>query len=237
MITQALMPGPAVSTALLLLLSCLIGPGALAAENPDEGDVRNLRIGMHVADIHSDDYRAVSCASTSDAESAPLAAIQQFRECRADSRGLHPLRMHYAPIQPWSQISSRFSGTKIAGHPVNLWIDVDTNGRVQSIRAETDEAASRYLRKKAFLLGLRVKARYGRENWTCERAGPDQNKLRVGGMFIDEVCEKSLEGRRLILQTNLYRAQGQEADEFVGSTRLQFLAKDVAPVAIDEHRN
>ena len=42
-------------------------------------------------------------------------------------------------------------------------------------------------------------------------------------MFIDRRCEKTWQGRRLILDTDLYRAIGQEGQEFTGASRLEIL--------------
>ncbi len=216
---------------LLLLTASLAGfDAATAAEDPAQGDIRNLRIGMRVDEIRQEDYRKVSCALASTDNSTTQVDLDGYERCPTDGRGLIPLRLHYAPIEPWSQISDRFDGTKISGHPVNLWIDIDRSGHLQGIRAETDAEASRYMRKKAFLLGLRVKARYGKENWSCERSEPNDQKQRVGGMFIDEICEKQLDGRRLILHTSLYRAAGQEIKEFVGATELEILGSGIQSV-------
>jgi hypothetical protein len=42
-------------------------------------------------------------------------------------------------------------------------------------------------------------------------------------MFIDRRCEKTWHDRRLILDTDLYRAAGQEGREFTGASRLLIL--------------
>ena len=42
-------------------------------------------------------------------------------------------------------------------------------------------------------------------------------------MLIDRRCEKRLDDRRLILETDLYRAAGQEGREFTGGARLEIL--------------
>jgi hypothetical protein len=40
-------------------------------------------------------------------------------------------------------------------------------------------------------------------------------------MFIDRRCEKTFHDLRLILETDLYRAAGQEGREFTDATRLE----------------
>ena len=51
-------------------------------------------------------------------------------------------------------------------------------GVVQGIRIVTDPEARMYLKKKAFLLGIRVMGRYGRDGWTCTEAEPGAGRTR-----------------------------------------------------------
>ena len=113
--------------------------------------------------------------------------------------------------------------TQLAGHPVVLSVLLDGGGVVRGIRALTDPKAGLYLKKKAFLLGVRVKGRYGREDWACRENAPPGDRTPVGGMFIDEICEKDYNGRRLVLHTELYRAPGQDGREFTDRTRFEIL--------------
>jgi len=43
----------------------------------------------------------------------------------------------------------------VAGHPAILTLLIDDNGHVTGLQIETDPKARLYVRKKAFLLGLR----------------------------------------------------------------------------------
>jgi hypothetical protein len=74
---------------------------------------------------------------------------------------------------------------------------------VRGIRIVTDPDARLYLKKKAFLFGIRVMGRYGRDGWACTEAAPDAGKTPVGGMLIDRRCEKVFHDRRLVLETDL----------------------------------
>jgi hypothetical protein len=100
---------------------------------------------------------------------------------------------------------------------------IDDRGVVQGIRIVTDPDARLYLKKKAFLLGIRVMGRYGRDGWTCTEAEPGPGRAPVGGLFIDRHCEKIFHDRRLILDTELYRTADQQGQEFTGATRLEIL--------------
>jgi len=199
-----------------------------AAEDPDDGDIRGLRIGMNVKEVNNENYQRVNCVvPDTGGKQADIATVSDFQMCPADSSGLVPVQVHYAPIEPWSNISDRFQGTKLAGHPVNLYVRVGPEGTIKALMARTDPEARRYLRKKAFLLSLRIKGRYGRENWHCKRDKPSDERQRVGGMFIDETCEKQLEGRRLIVHTRLYRESDQDQDESTSGTLFEILGPDV----------
>ena len=109
-------------------------------------------------------------------------------------------------------------------HPVILSLLIDDRGVVQGIRAVTDPDARMYMKKKAYLLTLRVKGRYGRDGWHCRREEPVGGKTPVGGVFIDEVCEKTYHGRRLVVHTDLYRTAEQSGREFTNATRLEILS-------------
>ena len=101
-----------------------------------------------------------------------------------------------------AELGDRWEGTKVAGHPVIPSLLIDDAGVVQGIRVVTDSDTRMYLKKKAFLLGIRVMGRYGRDGWTCTEAEPGAGRTPVGGLFIDRRCEKTFHDRRLILETD-----------------------------------
>jgi hypothetical protein len=114
----------------------------------------------------------------------------------------------------------------VAGHPVIPSLLIDDQGVVQRIRIVTDPDARLYLKKKAFLLPIRVMGRYGRDGWACVDAAPGAGMTPVGGMFIDRRCEKTFHDRRLVLETHLYRTAEQSGQEFTDSTRLEIIKSD-----------
>ena len=98
---------------------------------------------------------------------------------------------------------------------------IDDQGVVQGLRIVTDPDARYYQKKAAFLFGIRVMGRYGREGWQCTEAKPGDGKEPIGGMFIDRRCEKIFHDRRLILNTELYRAAGQEGRDYTDEARFE----------------
>jgi hypothetical protein len=199
---------------------CALSAQARAAEDPLEGDLRDLRVGMTVAELPAEGYVDLACGNAGGAPGAVLASWADFARCPADAAGLHEITFAYAE-SPLAELGDRWEGTKVAGHPVIPSLLIDDAGVVQGIRVVTDPDARLYLKKKAFLLGIRVMGRYGRDGWTCTEAEPGDGRTPVGGMFIDRHCEKVFHDRRLILDTELYRTAAQQGQEFTGATRLE----------------
>jgi len=205
----------------LLAIGVLGGPLA-AAEDPEDGDLRDLRVGMTVDQLPAEGYTDFACGHDGGVSGPALAGWQEFDRCPADAKGQHEVAFAFA-ASPLAALGDRWEGTKVAGHPVIPSLLIDGQGVVQGLRIVTDPDARLYLKKKAFLFGIRVMGRYGRDGWQCTEAPPGDGRSPVGGMFIDRRCEKTWHDRRLILDTDLYRAAGQEGREFTGASRLLIL--------------
>lgn len=202
----------------IVALACGLSAGpARAAEDPLEGDLRDLRVGMRVAELPAEGYVDLACGGE---PGVALASWAEFARCPQDADGLREVTFAYAE-SPLAELGDRWEGTKVAGHPVIPSLLIDEAGLVQGIRIVTDPDTRLYLKKKAFLLGIRVMGRYGRDGWTCTEAEPGAGRTPVGGMFIDRRCEKVFHDRRLILETDLYRTAEQQGQEFTGATRLE----------------
>ena len=205
----------------LAALACaLLAEPASTAEDPLEGDLRGLRVGMRVAELPAVGYVDLACGSHGGAPGLALAGWAEFARCRPNAAGLHEVTFAYAK-SPLAELGDRWEGTKVAGHPVIPSLLIDDAGVVEGIRIVTDPDARMYLKKKAFLLGIRVMGRYGRDGWTCTEAEPADGRTPVGGLFIDRHCEKVFHDRRLVLETDLYRSAEQQGQEFTGATRLE----------------
>jgi hypothetical protein len=210
---------PAV-VAIALVLSA---PG-WTAEDPLQGDLRDLSVGMRVSELPAEDYVHLACGNNGGEPGLDLASWAEFERCPADGAGLHEIAFEYdESLQPWAAVSDKWEGTQVAGHPVIPSLLIDEQGVVQRIRIVTDPDVRLYLKKKAFLLPIRVMGRYGREDWACVDAEPGAGRAPVGGMFIDRHCEKTFHDRRLVMETRLYRTADQRGQEFTGSTRLEII--------------
>jgi hypothetical protein len=195
---------------------------ASAAENPMNGDLRDLRVGMTVAELPAEGYTDFACGNDGAKPGMALGGWQDYRKCPADPKGLHEVAFAFAP-SPLAKLGDQWEGTKVAGHPVIPSLLIDDQGVVQGLRIVTDPDTRYYQKKAAFLFGIRVMGRYGRDGWQCTEAKPGGGKTPIGGMFIDRHCEKTFDDRHLILNTELYRAAGQEGQDYTDASRLEIM--------------
>lgn len=204
---------PSIWTVPLLLFLAVHGANAAHA-----ADLRDLSLGMHVANIQPEEYINLSCAAK---EGAKLKGWNDFQACPADQSGLHVLSFHLNDeLNPLAALSDKYQGTKIGGHPVLLTGLIDGSGALEGIQIDTDPNARPFWRKKAYLLALIVRARYGEAGWICREAKPDEGDTPVGGLLIKEHCEKHSDRRHFILDREVYRRAGQPLQDFVNATHF-----------------
>ncbi len=201
---------------LLAMLGLLVWQAVAQAASPAGAedfrgnDLRDIRIGMSAADLPKDGYVDFACAA--DAKQT-LSGWDDWKSCATDANALRAIRFGYDPA------TSR-DGTMVAGHPAILTLSFDDSGHVAALQIVTDPKARLYIRKKAFLLGLQAKSRYGTEGWTCTEGQPDAGDQPVGGVYVRERCTKAISGRSLVVERNLFRRADQDAKSFVDETRI-----------------
>jgi len=207
-----------------LKLSGILAAGLLAmqalansparSEEFSGNDLRDIRLGMAVAELEESGYVDFACAMD---PKHTLPGWTNWRDCPADASGTRAIRFGYDP-------STSRDGTMVAGHPAILTLLIDDAGYVGGLQIETDPTARLYIRKKAFLLGLQARSRYGSDGWVCTDgqpgAGGDQP---VGGVYLRERCTKTISGRALVVERNLFRRPDQDAKSFVDETRISIL--------------
>jgi hypothetical protein len=192
----------------LLGLIAVMAPAQ--AQHPTGNDLRDIRIGMAVSDLPASGYVKFACANE---QSHAITAWSDWSKCPAGNDGLHAIRFDYDP-------STSREGTIVAGHPALLTLLVDDKGSVAGLRIETDPKARLYIRKKAFLFGIQVKSRYGADGWTCQEAQPENGEQSVGGVYINESCRKTVQGRSITIERALYRRADQDMKSFVDKTSV-----------------
>ena len=202
-----------------LLLALASALPAAAAEN----DLREFRIGMSVGELPRVGYLGLACAEMPERK---LSDWQDYRQCRAQASGWQAVRFQYdEAANPLAKVNGLYEGTKVGGHPVLLTALIGGDSRLKGMVIETDPEARLYLRKKAFLFGEQVKARYGDAGWNCVGQPPSADQLPIGNLFINEHCEKATPTRQLSLDRTFFRPAGQELKNFVSRSRLEILGR------------
>ena len=205
----------------LLLALAMAAPAAAAS--PPENDLREFRVGMAVDEMPRTGYLGFACAA---GPGRKLDDWLGYNQCPVDASGWHAVRFQYdEAANPLARVNGLYEGTKVGGHPVLLTALLG-DGRLKGLVIETDPAARLYLRKKAFLFGEQAKARYGDAGWTCTRQEPGAEQEPVGGVFLNEHCEKATPTRRLTLDRVLFRRAGQELKDFVSRSRLEITGRE-----------
>lgn len=196
------------ATIIGLLLAALPGTASQAQEFRGN-DLRDIRVGMTASELPKTGYVGFACAT--DTKSIP--GWDKWSDCPADAGGMHAIKFGYDPE------TSR-EGTMVAGHPAALTLMVDSDGQVAGLRIETDPKARLYMHKKAFLLGMQAKSRYGSEGWACTEATPSAGEQPVGGVYVNEQCKKTVSGRSLVVERRLFRRPDQDIKTFVDETSI-----------------
>jgi hypothetical protein len=184
-----------------------------AAEDFTGNDLRDIRVGIAVTDLPSTGYADFSCAADA---SPKISGWSDWRNCPAGADELRAIRFGFDPA------TSR-DGTVVAGHPAVLTALIDNAGTLAGLKIDTDPKARLFLRKKAFLLGAQVKARYGADGWACTHGQPEAGEQPVGGVYLKERCAKTIEGRALVIERSLFRKAGEDEKSFVDETRVTIL--------------
>jgi len=180
-------------------------------------DLRDIRLGMAATELVESGYVDFYCAAD---PKRTLAGWKDWRDCPADATGTRAIRFGYDP-------STSRDGTVVAGHPAILTLLIDDAGHIAGLQIETDPNARLYIRKKAFLLGQQAKSRYGSDGWACTEGQPSAGDQPVGGVYLKERCTKTVSGRSLVVERNLFRRPDQDTKSFVDETRISILrAKD-----------
>ena len=205
---------------LLALALCAAGAGARA----EEGDIRDLTVGMAAAELPQVGYVELVCAGKPD---TALGSWADYETCASDKDGRREVRFQFDDsTNPRAQYNDNFRGTRVGGHPVLISLRFTARGIVDAILIETDPKVRLFLKKKAFLMALQIRERYGAEGWTCADRPKAAGEEALAGQFIKEHCEKATATRRYAYDRDLYQKSGQDLRDFVSTTRFAILAKE-----------
>ncbi|MGF6308063.1 hypothetical protein ABIB82_001706 [Bradyrhizobium sp. i1.8.4] len=174
------------------------------------GDLRDINVGMAISSVPDAGYINLTCVGE---KTHRLADWAQWPSCPAGPDQLRGIRFEY------DRETAR-EGTMVGGHPAILTVMIDQDAKIAALTIETDPKARLYLRKKAFLLGLQAKSRYGEDGWSCSDAQPGGDKQPVGGSFVDQICSKTTDGRTIEIERHLFREPNKELKDMTDETRI-----------------
>ena len=185
--------------------------GAAVPAMATAGDLRDINVGMAISSVPDAGYINLTCAGEKTAHR--LAEGAQWSNCPGGAEQWRGIRFEY-------DRETAGEGTMVGGHPATLTVMIDKDARIAALTIETAPKARLYLRKKAFLLGLQAKSRYGEDGWTCSEAKPGADKQEVGGVFVDEKCTKTTDGRTVEIERHLYREPNKELKDMTDESRI-----------------
>ena len=110
--------------------------------------------------------------------------------------------------------------TLVAGHPVDLTLGFGDDGRLKRIVIDTKVKGPMYLRKKAFLLGVQAKARYGDNGWNCQELPLGAGEEPLGPTSVNEHCVKTAGDRRITVDRSLFRKTGAQQKDFTSRSHI-----------------
>lgn len=176
----------------------------------------DVELGGQVTDIPERDLAEIACGTNGGPPSRPLASLTEFAQCPPADDGAREIYFSYDDELEYRALameleteSALYAGTTVAGHPVVASILVADGGKIVGIRIITDDRADIRERRRAASLAASLKSRFG-SGWTCTDTPPEEGEGPLGGIFINQTCEKSDETHgRLSLATRYLRKKGQ----------------------------
>jgi len=201
---------------LVASLSCLLATRPAEAQ-VQSADVREFRVGMPLSTLPARGYAELKCI----ADSKSLAAWGDYQTCNQDAQGLREVGFRYD--------DDGGHDTKIAGQPVLLSLLFGQNGVVQAIRVRTDPSARLFLRKRGYIFGQQVMARYGDAGWSCTDMKPKADEEPIGGVFLSEHCEKAFGVRHIVMDRALFGTKDKGPNAFVSTTTFVVSLTAVPP--------
>ena len=193
--------------ALLFLLAA--APAAAAVDTVHADLHGGVNVGMNAADLPNDSYKDFACVSP---KGKTIAGFGEFAACDADAQGLRELSV--------SIDEPRAETTLVAGHPVDLTLGFDAHGKLARIDIVTKSKGPMFLRKKAYLLGLQARARYGEDGWACENAPLAADEEALGPTAVKEHCTKTIGDRHVTVDRSLFRKTGADPHNFTSQSHV-----------------
>ncbi|MDB5505594.1 MAG: hypothetical protein JWR75_232 [Devosia sp.] len=208
-----------VRLACLFLLSTA---AVTAADEPIEftPEFRTLSLGLTATELPTEGYEAFACGSNGGPPLEKLSGWVDYMRCQPDAMGLHEVYVEFGrragqlsdlfrdqyEEELWIQ---KFSGTRMANHPVVLSLLFDDEGVVRGFRAVTDDRAPTEDRGRAYLLRFAIFPMYGESEFACVDRPPAPGETGVGDTYLNQVCTRDFEGKHIRIEAHFFRKPGQ----------------------------
>jgi hypothetical protein len=189
---------------------------AAPADRPARLEVWDLQLGTPVEQL-PDEFIDYACGTNGGPPGMPLAGWREAGRCRPEANGLREVYFRYDDeLEYWAKANNlsrqmaQYSGTKTYDFPVTVSALIDEAGTLRGIRLVSDPRSDSHNRDEAYLLRNFLRARFGREGWTCETVPAEPGETPVDGVLIKERCRKDIDGATTAsLATRHLRKAGQ----------------------------
>ena len=239
--------------AAVAFLSAAVAAGSATAAPAGRLTVWDLRLGTPVSALPGRDaFRGFACGSAGGPPRAPLEGFSAFMRCSPEPSGLREVYFEYDDELEYigrahddERAVARFAGTHEQGFPVIVSALIDDAGILRGIRMVTDARpehrndvieADRRKREEAHMLASVMASRFDIDPARdCRTIPPAEGETPVGDLFIKTVCERTRDGRRIVVGASFFRKPGQSGydprapgelthGQFESSARLEILA-------------
>ena len=202
------------------VLAFALGGGVFAQDSAFAPDYRQLALGLSAREMPVEGIDIFACGSNGGPPLSVLSGWIDYAQCPTDQNGLHEVYIEFdTELQrlvesteeqfgqaPWFK---PYAGTRVANFAVVMSMLFDDEGIARGFRAITDPRAGLDERAQAFMLRLRVIPQYGRADWECIDREPGPRETPVGETYLNQFCEKRIDGKLITVESHLFRKAGQ----------------------------
>jgi uncharacterized protein YjbI with pentapeptide repeats len=183
-----------------------------------EPSVWDLTLGLHAAELPTDEFADFACGTNGGPPSRPIASWTDYALCNAeDQTGWHEVYFQYDDLYEYVALArsdlyraALFQYTSVYSRPVIASLLFDEDGFARGLRLVTDARVDLVIREEAYTLGGFLQARYDGD-WECEQLPPAEGETPYAGVFVKRICNliDLDEGVLRTVETNHFRRPGQ----------------------------
>src|SRR5262249_30273879 len=158
-----------------------------------------IKLGVAASELPLDGFVDFACGSDGGPPKKMLSEWADFKQCTPEPSGLYEVQARFDDELAYQARAlddadeiERLSGPKIAGHRVIFSVLFSEGGTADGLRIVTDPRAPNDLRRRAYLLRIRVLGQYGIDGWDCLDLDLAERESPVGGIAIKQRCEKTV---------------------------------------------